>query len=337
MSCLTKTCCDKKLDTTHLRKEAASLAGSVVDQAEKAALWAAPHVSKAAGGVARAAKDWSRADALRDKLPGAGVVVEDSPTGAASARGNGIHVVQIGATKHFPADPGLVVVPDLASITLMSDGASVYECTSADEVVDLVAGGQGVFGIAVGRVWHEVEGALADLPVDHAQALGTPLVGDGRAQRPRAPRRGALRFERRVSIYDEAGYGDPDMSEDILAPPPSSPVAGTLMVEPTESEPLAELDRFIAAMRSIRAEIDEVASGAVALEDSVLRRSPHTLAAVTAEPWKRPYSRATAAFPLAGMETDKYFPPVSRVDNAWGDRHLMCTCPPPDAFEAHEA
>ena len=121
------------------------------------------------------------------------------------------------------------------------------------------------------------------------------------------------------------------------APTLSFPVAGTLMVEPTESEPLAELDRFIAAMRSIRAEIDEVASGAVALEDSVLRRSPHTLAAVTAEPWKRPYSRATAAFPLAGMETDKYFPPVSRVDNAWGDRHLMCTCPPPDAFEAHEA
>ena len=121
------------------------------------------------------------------------------------------------------------------------------------------------------------------------------------------------------------------------APTLSFPVAGTLMVEPTESEPLAELDRFIAAMRSIRAEIDEVASGAVALEDSVLRRSPHTLAAVTAEPWQRPYSRATAAFPLAGMETDKYFPPVSRVDNAWGDRHLMCTCPPPDAFEAHEA
>ena len=121
------------------------------------------------------------------------------------------------------------------------------------------------------------------------------------------------------------------------APTLSFPVAGTLMVEPTESEPLTELDRFIAAMRSIRAEIDEVASGAVALEDSVLRRSPHTLAAVTAEPWQRPYSRATAAFPLAGMETDKYFPPVSRVDNAWGDRHLMCTCPPPDAFEAHEA
>ena len=83
-------------------------------------------------------------------------------------------------------------VEDLASITLMSDGASVYECTSADEVVDLVAGGQGVFGIAVGRVWHEVEGALADLPVDHAQALGTPLVEDELAKRRAAKRQQAI-------------------------------------------------------------------------------------------------------------------------------------------------
>ena len=83
-------------------------------------------------------------------------------------------------------------VEDLASITLMSDGASVYECTSADEVVDLVAGGQGVFGIAVGRGWHEVEGALADLPVDHAQALGTPLVEDELARRREAKRQQAI-------------------------------------------------------------------------------------------------------------------------------------------------
>lgn len=83
-------------------------------------------------------------------------------------------------------------VEDLTAITLMSDGASVYECTSADEVVDLVAGGQGVFGIAVGRVWHEVEGALADLPVDHAQALGTPLVEDELAKRRAAKRQQAI-------------------------------------------------------------------------------------------------------------------------------------------------
>ena len=83
-------------------------------------------------------------------------------------------------------------VEDLASITLMSDGASVYECTSADEVVDLVAGGQGVFGIAVGRVWHEVEGALTDLPVDHAQARGSPLVEDELAKRRAAKRQQAI-------------------------------------------------------------------------------------------------------------------------------------------------
>ena len=83
-------------------------------------------------------------------------------------------------------------IRDLAGTTLMSDGASVYECTSADEVVDLVAGGQGVFGIAVGRVWHEVEGALADLPVDHAQALGTPLVEDELAKRRAAKRQQAI-------------------------------------------------------------------------------------------------------------------------------------------------
>ena len=83
-------------------------------------------------------------------------------------------------------------VDDLASITLMSDGASVYECTSTDEVIDLLQGGQGVFGIAVGRVWHEVEGALADLPVDHAQALGTPLVEDELAKRRAAKRQQAI-------------------------------------------------------------------------------------------------------------------------------------------------
>jgi glycine dehydrogenase len=106
------------------------------------------------------------------------------------------------------------------------------------------------------------------------------------------------------------------------------------MVEPTESEPLAELDRFIAAMRAIRAEIDEVAAGTVSIEDSVLRRSPHTLAQVAGQEWDRPYTRTQAAFPLPGMETDKYFAPVARIDNAWGDRNLTCTCPAPTAFES---
>jgi glycine dehydrogenase len=116
------------------------------------------------------------------------------------------------------------------------------------------------------------------------------------------------------------------------APTMSFPVPGTLMIEPTESESLAELDRFCDAMIAIRAEIDEVARGEVEAEQSVLRRAPHTAAVLTATEWDRPYTRQRAAFPLAGMETSKYFPSVGRIDNAHGDRHLACSCPPLDAY-----
>ena len=118
------------------------------------------------------------------------------------------------------------------------------------------------------------------------------------------------------------------------APTLSFPVAGTLMVEPTESEPLEELDRFIEAMRSIHGEIDEIIAGRIAVEDSALRRSPHTLAQVASDEWDRAYPRSRAAFPEPSLVRDKYFPPVSRIDNAWGDRHLMCTCPAPEDPEA---
>jgi glycine dehydrogenase len=112
------------------------------------------------------------------------------------------------------------------------------------------------------------------------------------------------------------------------APTMSFPVAGTLMIEPTESESLIELDRFCDAMIVIKQEIDQVATGEVAIEDSPLRHAPHTAAVVTAEAWDHPYSRQQAAFPLPGMEADKYFPPVGRIDNAHGDRNLACSCPP---------
>ena len=120
------------------------------------------------------------------------------------------------------------------------------------------------------------------------------------------------------------------------APTMSFPVPGTLMIEPTESESLAELDRFCDAMIAIRAEIDEVARGEVAVADSVLRRAPHTAAVLMADEWDRPYTRRQAAYPLPAMEgggPDKYFPPVGRIDQAWGDRHLSCSCPPLDAYE----
>lgn len=112
------------------------------------------------------------------------------------------------------------------------------------------------------------------------------------------------------------------------APTMSFPVAGTLMIEPTESESLIELDRFCEAMILIKREIDQVASGEMAIEDSPLRHAPHTADVVTAGVWDRPYSRQHAAFPLPGMEADKYFPPVGRLDNAHGDRNLACSCPP---------
>ncbi|GAB4086832.1 aminomethyl-transferring glycine dehydrogenase [Myceligenerans cantabricum] len=117
------------------------------------------------------------------------------------------------------------------------------------------------------------------------------------------------------------------------APTLAFPVAGTLMVEPTESEDLTELDRFVDAMIAIRAEIDDVAAGRWTVEDSPLRGAPHTAASVTATEWDKPYSRETAAYPLPGLRHDKYWPPVRRIDDAHGDRNLVCSCPPVEAFE----
>jgi len=116
------------------------------------------------------------------------------------------------------------------------------------------------------------------------------------------------------------------------APTMSFPVAGTLMVEPTESEGLGEIDRFIDAMVAIRAEIDQVAAGEWAVEASPLRHAPHTAASLLGD-WEQEYSRETAAYPTPNLRLDKYWPPVRRIDGAYGDRHLVCSCPPPEDFE----
>jgi glycine dehydrogenase len=116
------------------------------------------------------------------------------------------------------------------------------------------------------------------------------------------------------------------------APTMSFPVAGTLMVEPTESEDLAEIDRFCEAMIAIRGEIEQVAQGKVSAADSVLHHAPHT-AACLVEEWDHPYDRKLATFPPGVDRLSKYWPPVRRIDGAFGDRHLVCTCPPPEAFE----
>ena len=121
------------------------------------------------------------------------------------------------------------------------------------------------------------------------------------------------------------------------APTMSFPVAGTLMIEPTESESLAEIERFCDAMATIRAEIDKIASGEWPADDNPLANAPHTAIDVLTEEWDHPYSRTEAAYPagtnLASVVADKYWPPVSRVDGAYGDRNLMCACPDPRAFE----
>ncbi|MFI6350997.1 aminomethyl-transferring glycine dehydrogenase [Streptomyces sp. NPDC050560] len=116
------------------------------------------------------------------------------------------------------------------------------------------------------------------------------------------------------------------------APTMSFPVAGTLMIEPTESEDLTEIDRFCAAMIAIRAEIEKVAAGEWPREDNPLRNAPHT-AAVLAGDWDHPYGRETAVFPTGVHAADKYWPPVRRIDQAYGDRNLVCACPPPEAYD----
>ena len=130
----------------------------------------------------------------------------------------------------------------------------------------------------------------------------------------------------------DAGIDVDDIAKRLMdfgfhAPTVSWPVAGTVMVEPTESESLDELDRFVDALLAIREEIRAVESGAIDPADNPLKRAPHTMAAVTADVWDRPYSRRQAAFPLEGQQQNKVWPAVARIDNAFGDRNLVCTCP----------
>ncbi|MCT1602413.1 aminomethyl-transferring glycine dehydrogenase [Kocuria sp. p3-SID1433] len=139
-------------------------------------------------------------------------------------------------------------------------------------------------------------------------------------------------------LTDASGIKVADVAKRLIdygfhAPTESFPVSGTFMVEPTESEDKAEMDRFIEAMISIHAEIQQVIDGKVSEADSVVRHAPHTAAALVSDDWDRAYSRETAAFPVPSLRVDKYFPPIGRIDGAYGDRNLVCSCPPPEAFE----
>jgi glycine dehydrogenase len=140
------------------------------------------------------------------------------------------------------------------------------------------------------------------------------------------------------AITKDTGITVDDVAKRLIdygfhAPTMSFPVAGTLMIEPTESEELAELDRFCAAMIAIRAEISRVASGDYDAQDNPLKNAPHTAEMLVADDWKHAYQRDEAAYPGQGDRRGKYWPPVRRIDQAYGDRNLMCSCPPPEAFE----
>lgn len=141
-----------------------------------------------------------------------------------------------------------------------------------------------------------------------------------------------------IRPFKKAGIVEEDVAKRLLdygfhAPTMSWPVPGTLMIEPTESEDRAELDRFVTAMVSIRAEIADVVDGKVDPKDNVLKNAPHTAAVVLSDEWDRPYTRAQAAFPAPWLRTHKFWPTVSRVDNVYGDRHVICSCPPLEAYE----
>jgi glycine dehydrogenase len=139
-------------------------------------------------------------------------------------------------------------------------------------------------------------------------------------------------------IKDRTGISVDDVAKRLMdygfhAPTMSFPVAGTLMIEPTESESKAELDRFCEAMIAIRDEIRAVEDGRSDPADNALRNAPHTADALLGERWPHPYSREQAAFPVQGLRSRKYWPPVARIDNAYGDRNLICSCPPVEAYQ----
>jgi len=138
---------------------------------------------------------------------------------------------------------------------------------------------------------------------------------------------------------DSAGITVDDIAKRLIdygfhAPTMSWPVAGTLMVEPTESEPLSELDRFIDAMITIHSEIERVGNGDLPRDDNMLIHAPHTVETLTVNEWSHAYSREAAAYPGGDSRSGKYWPPVSRVDNVHGDRNLVCSCPPLEDYAA---
>ena len=140
-------------------------------------------------------------------------------------------------------------------------------------------------------------------------------------------------------LKESSGVTEEDIAKRLVdiggfhAPTMSWPVGGTLMIEPTESESKEEMDRFCDTMIQIRSEIQDILDGKIAVEDSPLRHAPHTCAVVMADDWDRKYSRQQAAYALPKSQVTKFWPSVGRIDNVFGDRNLVCSCPPMEDYE----
>ena len=144
------------------------------------------------------------------------------------------------------------------------------------------------------------------------------------------------------SIKSESGVTEEDIAKRLIdygfhAPTMSWPVAGTIMIEPTESENLEEINKFCDAMLSIKDEIDKVDNGKFNKEDNPLKNAPHTYIELSADDWKHSYTRQQAAFPKKYLKDYKYWAPVARVDNVYGDRNLVCSCPSMDEYKDEAA
>jgi glycine dehydrogenase len=222
-------------------------------------------------------------------------------------------VVKVGGEKAIPA---ISAAPwGSASILLISSGyirmlgaegmtnATRYAILNANYLKARLTGHYGVlYANRQGRVAHEM---IFDLrPFKHGS--GAPV--------------------------DELDVAKRLMDYGFHAPTVSFPVAGTMMIEPTESESKDELDRFCDALIAIRKEIAAVVEGKVDPKDNVLKNAPHTAAEVTADEWTHPYTREQAAYPLPFVRANKFWPSVARIDNPYGDRNLVCACPPVEAY-----
>ena len=249
---------------------------------------------------------------------------------------------------HGGGGPGVGPIGVTAELAPFLPGHPVVDCGGSKDIVVSAAPWGSASILTISYAYIRMMGAAELKRATQVAILAANYVAKRLEAHFPVLYRGMNNMVAHECILDCRGFqqGGGVMVEDIAkrlqdygfhAPTMSWPVAGTLMVEPTESEPKAELDRFIDAMVAIRAEIRAVEQGRMDKADNPLKNAPHTAAEIAAETWPHPYSREQAAFPLPFVKARKYWPPVKRVDNVYGDRNLVCSCAPLEAYaQAHQ-